>query len=146
MFSAVLLASRLSTNLSVFALMLLAVELFAFLPVVRWRVCYHFRRTGHLLLTILIVGCATAILAAGLTLRSPMSEDRHERGRVTLLVVYMAVVVFITLVCPRWLKSVQKHKLKIQGPWDIAHIMEDHPGFIGTTCGHHRKKGGFVAS
>lgn len=108
LFAAVLLASRLDSNELVFAFVLLAIELFAFFPLARhlaWR-----RSTAlHLLLTLGLVGIATAALAA--------APERRA-----LLVLYVVVVGFVSLVCPLWLQYIHKWKFVIQGPWDVASV------------------------
>lgn len=40
----------------------------------------------------------------------------------TLFAVYVGTVVLVTVVCPLWLLRVQRYKLRIEGPWDIAHV------------------------
>lgn len=44
----------------------------------------------------------------------------------TLFTAYVGTVVLVTVACPLWLLRVQRYKLRIEGPWDIAHV-EAHP-------------------
>lgn len=44
----------------------------------------------------------------------------------TLFTAYLGTVVLVTVACPLWLLRVQRYKLRIEGPWDIAHV-EAHP-------------------
>ncbi|CAM9921966.1 unnamed protein product, partial [Phaeothamnion confervicola] len=106
MFATVLLASRLESNESVFALVLFAIELFAFFPLARHRVRQRSLR-AHL------VGTAIMVTAAGglLLLRDA-----------TLFTVFAGTVAFVSFACPLWLVSIQRHKWSIQGPWDIAAV------------------------
>ena len=127
--------------------MVLAVELFAFFPVTRWHVCCR-SRLGHVLMTIAIVAATTT---AAVVLGGSEGEGEGEgeclasdggaegggggaggsgggaRGERAMLLVYVSLVVFVTFACPLWLLSVQKQKLQIQGPWDIATIRQVSP-------------------
>ena len=40
----------------------------------------------------------------------------------TLFAAYVGTVVLVTGACPLWLLRVQRYKLRIEGPWDIAHL------------------------
>eukprot|EP00752_Nemacystus_decipiens_P007826 g6991.t1 len=109
-FAAVLLASRLESNEKVFGLVLFALELFAFFPLARREVKRH-----SLLLHASVT--SAVVLPTGLLLFL-----RHP----TLFTAYVGTVVLITVACPLWLLRVQRYKLRIEGPWDIAHV-EAHP-------------------
>lgn len=43
----------------------------------------------------------------------------------TLFITYVATVLLVTLACPLWLLRVQRYKLRIEGPWDIAHVQAE---------------------
>ena len=43
----------------------------------------------------------------------------------TLLAIYVAVIFLIWLVCPLWLFYMQRYKLALRGPWDIASLPEN---------------------
>ncbi|CAM9748301.1 unnamed protein product [Hapterophycus canaliculatus] len=105
-FAAVLLASRLESNEKVFGLVLFALELFAFLPLARREVKRH---------SLLLHASVTSamVLPTGLLLFL-----RHP----TLFTAYLSTVVLVTVACPLWLLRVQRYKLRIEGPWDIAHV------------------------
>eukprot|EP01116_Phalansterium_solitarium_P003369 TRINITY_DN14188_c0_g1_i2.p1 TRINITY_DN14188_c0_g1~~TRINITY_DN14188_c0_g1_i2.p1 ORF type:complete len:455 (-),score=83.66 TRINITY_DN14188_c0_g1_i2:76-1440(-) len=108
MFASVLLASRLPSNAHVFALVSIAIEVFALGPIVRHHVRRHSERhqTRHdALLTWSLTGAAAALLV-------PIS--------ITLAVLYTAAVVLITVGCPALLVFIQRYKLEITGPWDEA--------------------------
>eukprot|EP00904_Undaria_pinnatifida_P005674 jgi/Undpi1/2236/HiC_scaffold_12.g05622.m1 len=109
-FAAVLLASRLESNEKVFGLVLFALELFAFFPLARREVKKH---------SLLLHASVTSamVLPTGLLLFL-----RHP----TLFTAYVATVILVTVACPLWLLRVQQYKLRIEGPWDIAHV-EAHP-------------------
>ncbi|CAM9299616.1 unnamed protein product [Ectocarpus sp. 6 AP-2014] len=109
-FAAVLLASRLESNEKVFGLVLFALELFAFFPLARREVKRH---------SLLLHASVTSamVLPTGLLLYL-----RHP----TLFTAYLGTVVLVTVACPLWLLRVQRYKLRIEGPWDIAHV-EAHP-------------------
>lgn len=40
----------------------------------------------------------------------------------TLFAAYLVTVLLVTVACPLWLLRVQRYKLRIEGPWDIAHV------------------------
>lgn len=108
LFAAVLLASRLESNEQVFGFVFLAIELFAFFPLAR-HLAHRRSTTLHLLVALGLVVAATSALAAAV-------EHRP------LLVMYLIVVVFVSLVCPVWLQHIHQYKFTIQGPWDIASV------------------------
>jgi phosphatidylinositol N-acetylglucosaminyltransferase subunit C len=103
---AVMLASRLSDTWSVFALLIMATQLFAVLPVCRARTriasyAAHAGLTamlGVVCFSVLFVTVPNALFAWG----------------------YLASSVLIMFVAPSTLLLMQPQKLKIQGPWDEA--------------------------
>jgi len=103
-FSSVLLASRLTSSLHVFAFICFAFELFAGAPIVLAAVkrasnngWVHW--LGTLLLTCLALWALTTMSAV-------------------LSLTYVIVVMLVTFVCPAGLKYYQRYKNEIQGPWD----------------------------
>ena len=106
--AAVLLASRLPSNEAVFALTLLAVELFAFFPLARHHVRRH-STAAHVALTLALV-----VATGGLLL--------HATGLPALAALYGLTVAFVTLACPVWLRGIYARKNTIQGPWDVATV------------------------
>jgi phosphatidylinositol glycan class C protein len=42
-----------------------------------------------------------------------------------LFILLLALVVFISLVCPYWLTKIQEYKFEINGPWDEAKLCFD---------------------
>jgi phosphatidylinositol N-acetylglucosaminyltransferase subunit C len=102
-FASVLLASRLSSVLDVFAFVLFAVEVFALSPVLRHHVKRQSPNTGHIVASISLFGLATVALLSLSALAS---------------LCFVAIILFITFVCPFWLIWIQKYKQEINGPWD----------------------------
>lgn len=103
--NAALLASRLEDYQSVFALMLFAVELFAFFPIS----CHYAKQCSfklHVAIAILLF-----MIAAGLL--SVISK--------TAMITYLLLVVFVTCVCPAWMLGLYQFKEEIHGPWDVLH-------------------------
>lgn len=101
MLAAITLASRLPTHFHVFALLSLAVNLFAFFPLLEaLLVGYRWQ------LTALLVAVVFAILGRLVSVLAVVS--------------YGVVVVFVWLVCPWWLCFLQRHKNTLHGPWDEA--------------------------
>lgn len=102
--ASVVLASRLSTDISVFALILFAVLSFVLYPIMKPRL--QGLSTGlWLFITAALCGFAVYLLA-------PLS---------TTVTAICAVVLFsITFVAPMLLVWAQKYKNNIRGPWDVA--------------------------
>ncbi len=103
--SSVLLASRLSSNLHCFALMCLAVELFALSPIVR-HMLRQYSQQAHLVLTCAMVLGVAVLLAL---------THRRFFG---FLFLFAAVV--IPFVSPLVFLRVQRFKARIAGPWDLG--------------------------
>jgi phosphatidylinositol glycan class C protein len=103
-FASVLLASRLSTRLHVFALITLALEWFALFPILR-RFLRRVSMAYFVYLTLLLF--ATTVIL-------------YSRISVAVVVVYTSSMAFITFVCPFWLIWIQRYKNQIHGPWDVA--------------------------
>ncbi|KAI8049819.1 phosphatidylinositol N-acetylglucosaminyltransferase subunit C [Gilbertella persicaria] len=96
-FASVLLASRLDTNVDVFAFLSFAVEWFSLFPI--------FRRQSKISLTVtMLLACVLLFI-------------RISKAVVFL---YMLGFCFLTFVCPYWLIFIQKYKNEIHGPWDEA--------------------------
>jgi phosphatidylinositol glycan class C protein len=103
-FASVLLGSRLSNSMEVFALLCTAVQVFALFPVVR----HHVKRASmklHLGLTFVLF-LITAVCFLELSS--------------TVGIMYIITIVSITFVGPIWLKWLQRYKDEISGPWDEA--------------------------
>ncbi|KAH6572509.1 hypothetical protein BASA50_010684 [Batrachochytrium salamandrivorans] len=109
MFASVLLASRLSSNVSVFGLMLLAVQLFALFPILRrsLRERHHPSAIWDGILTMLLIVIEVVLMW-------PISH--------TTVVFYVIAMLLVTFVGPYLLVFAQKFKSEIRGPWDEAVI------------------------
>jgi len=105
-FASVLLASRLPSNIHVFAIISIAIEMFALFPIMRHHLKLYSQEL-HNWLT-----CAMVCLTAGL----------FNQISTTVAVLYVSGILFITFVCPLWLVFIQKYKNEINGPWDEATI------------------------
>ena len=110
-----LLASRLGSNEQVFAFVLLSIELFAMLPLLRQRARAHSVR-AHLWM------CGALIAGAALLLGSRCAAGRS--GARATAAAYALAVLFVTLGCPVWLLLIENRKHTINGPWDIAHVQD----------------------
>lgn len=111
--ASVVLASRLSSNIDTFTLLTLAITLFA--PSTRTPTHSH-SRAAVVVTKFAALWIATMVAAWQL-------EDFW-------VVVWWtnAVVVFISLVCPGWIKWAQGWKMEIKGPWDPAEpILSSRP-------------------
>jgi len=103
-FASVLLASRLSSNKSVYGLLAFAVEWFALLP-------FFLRFLKKVSLTYYLISTIVFIIIA-IILFIPLSK--------VVIIIFCSVVFFVNFICPIWLISVQKYKNQINGPWDEA--------------------------
>ncbi|KAG8986176.1 hypothetical protein FRB90_004180, partial [Tulasnella sp. 427] len=103
--ASVVLASRLTSNLHVFALVLYAVQLFALFPLLRQRIQYRASAVFRTILTILL-GCLAAGIYIGL--------------HIPIAVVIASILVFVTFACPALFMWAQKFKNELKGPWDPA--------------------------
>ncbi|KAI5124650.1 hypothetical protein M0805_004259 [Coniferiporia weirii] len=104
MSASVVLASRLRDDISVFALMLFSIQMFALLPILRTR----------LLLMSPPLRAFLTLCFAGVSV--------YLSSRVSQLVttIQCAMLAFITLGAPGVLVWAQKFKNEIRGPWDVA--------------------------
>ncbi|GIL87799.1 hypothetical protein Vretimale_13113 [Volvox reticuliferus] len=102
--AAVLLASRMRSEIEVFAQVLLSLELFLLSPYVRRHVHRH-SVTAHLGLTVVMVAVAATLLFS----MSPVAAAA-----------YGVAVVAVTFMVPAALVRAHKFKAHISGPWDEA--------------------------
>ncbi|KAH7883602.1 phosphatidylinositol N-acetylglucosaminyltransferase subunit C [Phlebopus sp. FC_14] len=102
--SSVVLASRLPDDLSVFSLVLFAVQSFALFPLLRHRF--------WAMSTTLQVSVTMSISALSLILTIPLS--------VSVATLATAIYIAVTFVAPGVLVWAQKYKNEIRGPWDVA--------------------------
>ncbi|KAI3635095.1 hypothetical protein MIR68_006661 [Amoeboaphelidium protococcarum] len=105
-FGSVLLASRLSSSLNVFGLMLFAVTWFGLLPIFRRSMVVYSK--GSLMLNLLLLACGTYML--------------HQVSTI-MVHLYLTMYAFITFVCPFWLIWIQRYKNEIKGSWDEMKLM-----------------------
>ncbi|KAF8350049.1 phosphatidylinositol N-acetylglucosaminyltransferase subunit C [Amanita rubescens] len=103
------LASRLTTDIAVFGLMLFAIQLFAVFPFLRYRFQVIF--TCALGLTVKI------LLTSGLAV-SAIWFTAMLSWKVTCL--YTLIFFFVTFLAPALLMWAQKYKNELRGPWDVA--------------------------
>lgn len=125
--SSVVLASRLPDDLSVFSLVLFAVQLFALFPMLRHR----FGAVPPILQVALTVSISALSFALTMSL-SPF---------VTALT--SAIYVTVNVVAPGILVWAQRYKNEIRGPWDVAVprvngdeiVFDKRPGVYNTLSG-----------
>lgn len=125
--SSVVLASRLPDDLSVFSLVLFAVQLFALFPMLRHR----FGAVPPILQVTLTVSISALSFALTMSL-SPF---------VTALTT--AIYVTVNVVAPGILVWAQRYKNEIRGPWDVAVprvngdeiVFDKRPGVYNTLSG-----------
>ncbi|GBE77900.1 phosphatidylinositol N-acetylglucosaminyltransferase [Sparassis latifolia] len=102
--SSVVLASRLSDDLSVFALMLFSVQLFALFPIMRRHL-----QNGP---AILQVPMTSVLCSSSIFLAAPLSTS--------VMYLFIITFVFVTFVAPGVLVWAQRYKNEIRGSWDPA--------------------------
>ncbi|TFK41139.1 phosphatidylinositol N-acetylglucosaminyltransferase subunit C [Crucibulum laeve] len=102
--ASVVLASRLSTDIEVFALVLFSVQVFALFPMLRRR-CQMLPKTLWILLTFSLCLLAVWLVAV-------LSH--------TVMWLFFFVLLFVTTIAPAILVWAQKYKNIIRGPWDVA--------------------------
>uniref|UniRef100_A0A6B2LAJ9 Phosphatidylinositol N-acetylglucosaminyltransferase subunit C n=1 Tax=Arcella intermedia TaxID=1963864 RepID=A0A6B2LAJ9_9EUKA len=112
-FGSVLLVSRLPSFLDVYSVICVAIELFALFPIFR-RALKVYSDRWNLIVTWCMNGATVVLLFQVSTV-------------VTLI--YILSILFITFVCPYWLKRIQRYKNTIQGPWDEAVPTRNQPHF-----------------
>ncbi|KAG6335277.1 hypothetical protein ID866_3806 [Astraeus odoratus] len=122
--SSVVLASRLPDDLSVFSLVLFAVQLFALFPILRHRF--------WALPTILQALITITVSALSLALVLPLS--------VPIAAIVFGIYITVNLAAPGILVWAQRYKNEIRGPWDVAvprlncnQIVIDHGSGVGNT-------------
>ncbi|KAI0335283.1 phosphatidylinositol N-acetylglucosaminyltransferase [Cubamyces sp. BRFM 1775] len=102
--SSVVLASRLSDDISVFGLILFSVQAFALFPMLRRRI-QDTARTIQVILTVVLCGLSIA-------LTYPLSA--------TATYLYLSCFIFVTFIAPGMLVWAQRFKNEIRGTWDPA--------------------------
>ena len=106
MFASILLASGLSSDVFVFEILGLSTLLLVCFPLVRQFLIRESEKQNFVL--------AAVMVSLAFLLLLPLST--------TVAVVYICGVCFIGFVAPFGLISIQGHKYKINGPWDIAEL------------------------
>lgn len=107
--ASVLIASRLPSRLHVFAVMLFSLQVFLFAPLVTCSIKkYSFKL--HLWFSFTLMFMTLSIIYA---------------LHLMLFVLLLALLVFISVVCPYWLIQIQEYKFEINGPWDEAKLCFD---------------------
>ncbi|KLO20275.1 phosphatidylinositol N-acetylglucosaminyltransferase [Schizopora paradoxa] len=104
MSGSVVLASRLQDDISVFALMLFSIQMFALFPILRTRILLTPPAT-RILLTITLTGLSVYLTCKVSTI-------------VTCILI--CILVFVTFAAPAMLVWSQKYKNELRGPWDVA--------------------------
>lgn len=104
-FGSVCLASRLASSFQAFVLLTNAVECFVLLPILLSKV-----RGSVIVLTAMITISVYALWTVSLI----------------MMVMFVCVTLFVTVLCPFWFLRWQNYKENIYGPWDeaVVHAME----------------------
>jgi len=102
--ASVVLASRLSTDVSVFALMLFSIESFALYPMLRHRL-----QASPIVIWLLVTA---GLWSFSVWLMMDLSR--------TVMWLFCVILFFVTLIAPAVLIWGQRYKNIIRGPWDVA--------------------------
>nr|CAD1843690.1 unnamed protein product [Ananas comosus var. bracteatus] len=65
---------------------------------------------------------------SGLSVRAAhhiLHKKRHVPVTLYVFVLLLALLVFVSVVCPYWLIRIQEYKFEINGPWDEAKLCFD---------------------
>ncbi|GAB2286906.1 hypothetical protein Dimus_021294 [Dionaea muscipula] len=107
--ASVLIASRLPSRHHVFAIVWFSLQVFLFAPLVTYCIKrYSFQL--HLWVSVKLMVVSLVLI---------------YRLNLFLFGLLLAILVFVTLVCPYWLIRIQKYKFEINGPWDEAKLCFD---------------------
>lgn len=126
MCASVVLSSRLSSDVDVFALLLAALQLFAIYPLLRQRIYLAFGAMQHSGAAIprAAVPCTAVLVAASLYAMLPLS-------RVVAVALMPSSLVFLMVLCPLWMRRAQRWKHEMRGPWDEAVLAPAVDGLVG---------------
>ncbi|PWN38127.1 GPI2-domain-containing protein [Meira miltonrushii] len=106
--ASIVLASRLASPIDAFSLILAAIALFAFVS--RW-LKHHLRRRAPTHWRSAI--CATVFLLS-------ISIGLLARFSITAAFANVATAVFLSVICPAWMRKAQGWKQARRGPWDMG--------------------------
>lgn len=109
--ASVVLASRLQSNIQVFTLLYLSISMFALFPMLRKLIR---RLPADSTITTDSINSAIVVILYTSAITALWSLSITSCALTTL------TVVFLSLVCPVWMKWAQKWKHEIKGPWDPA--------------------------
>ncbi|WFC94027.1 D-stereospecific aminopeptidase [Malassezia brasiliensis] len=117
MCASVVLSSRLTWDIDVFALLLTALQLFAIFPLLRQRIylAYGLRDAGAKAPGVPSAAVPLTVVLAGACL--------YALYPLHALLAYVLVpcgIVFVSVLCPGWLRYAQRWKHELRGPWDEA--------------------------
>jgi phosphatidylinositol glycan class C protein len=104
-FATALLASRLQNNVTVYVFVCFSVILFALYPAARHLVAVQGSAFTPVIITVILTGALMVLLE---------SEKEMVGVAVTLFIILLLV--------PLWKHYLQRYKVALRGPWDIAHV------------------------
>lgn len=109
--ASVVLASRLQSNIQVFTLLYLAISMFALFPMLR-KLLRRPPPDSPEALGSINLALVAALYTATVSAMWPIS--------ITSCALTTLTVIFLSLICPVWMKWAQNWKHEIKGPWDPA--------------------------
>lgn len=122
MCASVVLSSRLTMDADVYALLLVALQLFAIYPLLRDRMYIYY---GNLTtrdqrqIPRMVIPLTTLFMGASM----------YAMWRVSPIVAVFlepSALFFVCVLCPLWMRRAQKWKTEMRGPWDEAVLVPPH--------------------
>ncbi|XP_020084190.1 phosphatidylinositol N-acetylglucosaminyltransferase subunit C [Ananas comosus] len=107
--ASVLVASRLPSRLHVFAIMLFSLQVFLFAPLITSCI-RRYSLSLHFWFSFALMGVTLSVM---------------YQLHCMFFVLLLALLVFVSVVCPYWLIRIQEYKFEINGPWDEAKLCFD---------------------
>ncbi len=135
--ASVVLASRLKENPAVFALLSLSMQIFAFVPSFRRRLSHSLRRprsssggeppapdAATVSLVNRVVFCVSLLVAvfglAALEATYGKAAAGQRRAVRSGIYLHLGTIIFVSGICPLWMRRAQSTKRRLNGPWDPA--------------------------
>lgn len=116
MCASVVLSSRLMSDVDVFALLLVALQLFGIFPLLRDRmyVSYgSFAMTDGRRIPRIVIPLTAMLVCLSILIMWPLS-------RFVAIMIEPGAFLFVCFLCPIWMRRAQRWKTEIRGPWDEA--------------------------
>jgi len=131
MCASVVLSSRLTMDADVYALLLVALQMFAIYPLLRDRVYMYYGNVttrDQRQIPRMVVPITSLFVCASM----------YAMWRVSPVVAVFlepCALFFVCLLCPLWMRRAQRWKTEMRGPWDEAVLVPPHLQRVDSACG-----------